>query len=680
MMTPRLLGFVLALAGARAIPLAAQQPRDTTRPDSIPPRLVEVVVEGRKPLATVGGAAGVRLQLERLSLPPAPSLDEVLRTLPALHVRRNSRGESEILVRGSDSRQVAVLLDGIPLTLAWDGRADFSVMPATAVHEIEFIRGLSSILYGPNVLGGIVELSVGHSSQRQTETSAQVTAGFDQVGGFGGTASIAAPFGGRRGNWLVRAGAEYRDSPGVPLARGVSEPVPTSDDLRLNTDSRTVGGFGSARYQTTSGAWFSFSGSVSSTERGIAAELGVENPRFWRYPHVSRAVAVFSGGTGHHRTPFGGIGDLEASLGLDLGRTEIDAYTSRGYTEISGFEDGTDRTLTLRLVGDHTLTGRADLRGAFTLAEIRHHEFLPEGDARYRQRLMSLAGETVWRLIEDGRTVNALRVSVGGAYDAGMTPESGGREPLGTISEWGGRLGVSMVLGGGQTLLHGAISRRGRFPSLRELYSGALNRFAPNPGLQPEKLLAVEAGVTTRIGDAEIQAVAFRQRMNDAIVRVTLPDRRFLRVNRNRLDSYGIELLATALLGPVSVGSDLTLQSAYITDLDAGAVSRPENLPNVLGSVYARVPVGLGVTAAAEARITGGQFCIDPGTGLDTKLQGRTVFNGELARPWRIRSSGGVFTTLETRLVALNAGDVALYDQCGLPQPGRVLSLQVRFF
>jgi iron complex outermembrane receptor protein len=451
--------------------------------------------------------------------------------------------------------------------------------------------------------------------------------------------------------------------------------------LRVNTDARSISGFASLRYQSEQGAWASLAGSAFDTERGIAAELESENARFWRYPQVSRGLAVLSAGTGHHRALFGGIGDLEASLGVDLGRTEIDAFTDRTYTQTSGFENGNDRTLTARLIGDHTLGSRADLRAAFTVADISHHEFLPDGEARYRQRLMSAGGESVIRLIDRDEGLQSLRLTAGAALDVGSTPESGGREPLGTLEEWGGRVGVSAVLGGGATLLHAGISRRARFPSLRELYSGALNRFAPNPELRPEKLIAAEAGLTTRIGAVELHAVGFRNRMRDAVVRITLPDRRFMRVNRDRLDSYGVELLVSAPLGPVSVGADLTAQHARITEIASGEERQPENLPNVFGAVYGRTPTALGITAGAEARFTGRQFCIDPGTGEDRRLDGGVVFNGELVRPWRLRRAReGVFTLLETRLSIQNAGNRALYDQCGLPEPGRVVSFQIRVY
>jgi iron complex outermembrane receptor protein len=229
--------------------------------------------------------------------------------------------------------------------------------------------------------------------------------------------------------------------------------------------------------------------------------------------------------------------------------------------------------------------------------------------------------------------------------------------------------------------VHGAVSRRGRFPALRELYSGALNRFAPNPALKPEGLVALEAGVTTRVGHAELQAVAFHHHLSDAVVRIALPDGRFMRVNRNRLRSTGVELVGSTTIGRIAVGGDLTLQSVDLTDPDAGVTHRPENLPNAFGAVHVGVPLVGGIRAFVEARHTGNQFCIDPGTGLDAELDAGTVLNGELSRIWSLRSGGaGWFGRLDTRLSVENAGDTALYDQCGLPQPGRLLRFQIRVF
>ena len=686
-----LLAVIAAFTAPSAI--AAQVP-DTTRADTT--RIQELEVRAIAPVLTVGGASGLRVRIDSLPLPSAPTLEQVLRQLPALHVRRNSRGEAELSVRGSDSRQVAVLVDGVPINLAWDARADVSVIPAAGLQEVRFVRGLSSMLYGPNTLGGIVEISVGHSSYRPTAATAELSSGLDHLGGFGAAASASVPLIRGSAHWLVRGGLSYRDIPGFPLARGITEPLPTDNNLRANTDSRSINGFTALRYEGAGGEWLSFSGSSFRAERGIAAELGYDNARFWRYPHLSRTVAVLSGGTGDRRSPFGGRGDLETRFGLDRGRTEIDTYTSRTYSELAGFEDGNDRTLTFRLLGDQTLGSRADLRAAFTVADIRHDEFLPTAspppsspdhavEARYRQRLFSLGAESIWRVLENRGKLNVLRLSVGGAYDVGQTPETGGREPgQPTVSEWGARLGLTAVLLDGYLLAHGGVSRRGRFPSLRELYSDALDRYVPNPELRPENLVAAEAGVTVRIGEAtQIQTVGFRHHLNDAVVRITLPDpaQRFKRVNRDRLTSTGVELLASTTVGRMDLRGDLTFQSVRLTNPEAGNTGRPENLPEVFGGAAAGYLFPLGIHAVADLRFTGNQFCLDPATGNETELPAGAVVSAGVSREWRIRASGsGLLSRIETRVAVDNVGDKALYGQCRLPEPGRLGRFQIRIF
>lgn len=670
---------VLAALGA---PAALPAPAATPAPDAsgvqTPDRPVftvpELVVIGARPEATPAGVGAVTVTPDSLALSAAPTLEEVLRGMPHLHVRTNSRGEAEISTRGSDSRQVAVLVDGVPLTLAWDSRADASVIPSSAPQELTFTRGLSSMLHGPNVLGGVVEVKVGSAAGAPDARARDARLGLDGAGGAAFSARVTEPLTMARGSAVVRAGLGWRDTPGQALARGLVERPGAPDGLRLNTDAHAVDAFLSARRDGEDGGWVSFSGFGTRGRRGIAAELGVPdaNARFWRYPRVERGVAVVTAGTGERASPLGGRGDLEASLGLHAGRTDIEAFADAAFDSVSAFEDGRDRALTMRLLGDQTLGRRADLRGAFTLVSVRHDEVLPDGAFRYRQRLWSLGGETIVRVLDPGARPRFLKLSAGGAWDGAQTPESGGREPLGSLDSWGGRLGLSAGLDDGTTQLHAGVSRRSRFPSLRELYSGALNRFAPNPDLLPERLVAWEAGVTARAGRGEVQAVLFRNRLHDAVVRVRLPepDNRFQRINRDRLDATGLELMASQELGRVSAGAHLTLQSVELTDQAAGTGRRPENLPEASGGLGLRGRLPGGWTARLDAAWTGEQFAIDPATGQDSRLASS------------LRCDLGVSRSLGRHLDATatltNIGDTVCLDQVGLPQPGRTLSVLIQ--
>ena len=673
--------FVAALlvAGAFGAPDAAGAQVDTTATDTTVFRIEGISIQSQRPVTTIGGASALEVEVDALGLPAAATTAEVLREISGVHVRTNSRGQAEISVRGSDSRQVAVLFDGVPLTLGYDARTDISILPSTALREVSFVRGLSTLLHGPNVLGGVVEMNVARSAAFPEQRSLEFAAAVDHVGGYSTAANTTVPFETGGGRGVVRAGLGFRDSPGMTLPDGVTEPVPTEDDLRLNTDFNNLDGFVALRYAGEGGAWGGLSATSHRADRGIAAELGASEPRLWRYPNIRRTIVAASAGTGDRDTGLG-RGDLEASVGYDVGATDIRSYTTRAYDVLSGYENGDDRTLTLRLLGDHTLGSRGDFRSSFTYADIHHDETIDDVFREFQQKLVSAAAETVWRLVDrPGAGLSSLRLSFGGAWDRGSTPISGGLEPLPTIDDWGARVGLSALVADGNTMLHVGASRRGRFPALREVYSEALDRFEPNPGLRPEHLFAVEAGVTSRLGAGEVQVVGFRHSLTDAIRRISLPNGRRQRVNSDELESLGVELMVSQSVGEVDFGGELTLQSVELTDPDTRINTHPENVPERAGSVFLRVPVVADLATTLEAEYTGAQYCIDPDSGADVRLDGGTWLNAVLSKIWHLGGAAGG-RRIETSVSGLNLSDTALYDSCGLPREGRLLRFQLRVF
>jgi iron complex outermembrane receptor protein len=696
---------VPAAAAAQA-PAAPDSARRAGR-DSTARALAPVVVAATRTPAAVGGSSAVVVRPGLLPLPvaPAPTLDQVLRQTPFVLVRQNSRGEAELSVRGSDSRQAAVLVDGLPLTLGWDHRADPSLVPSTGVERVTLVRGLASLLAGPNTLGGVIAVDVNAPAAAADDgrpargiTAATLGTGVDQYSARVATGTVTgAAAAGRAGTLTVRGGASYRQRDGFALSRrgaagagttgGAGDPGAAGNaSLRTNTDLRQVDGFAAARLDAPSGAFVGVTASAYQARRGVAPELHVEEPRLWRYPDASRRLAVLSAGTGDRATPLG-RGGLEVSAGAHQGAVEIESFAARDYAEVASRELGRERTATARVAASHTLPAGGRLRAALTGAGVRYDETLGAEQpgarpARYRQRLASAGAEAEWPL---GR-----RALVGGGVvrDAARTPESGGRTALGTLSHLGWRAGATVFAGDG-VRLHAAASRRARFPALRELYSGALNRFDPNPGLRPERLLGVEAGATLAGGAAEraglsLQAVAFRHRLDDAVVRVTLPNRLFRRVNRDELRSTGVELLAgwtPPAWGGVSFTGDLLAQRVRVTDrtLPAGVpnVNRPEHQPELRGSFAAGAPLPLGVRASALARYTGRQYCQHPDLGRQVALRAGAAGDAALAREWAVRGARGagarLLGALRATLAVDNLTDATVYDQCGLPQPGRTV-------
>ena len=674
----RLLAALACLPGAQEV--TAQVPDSVSR-DTVSFRLRELRIEALRPVASVSGASAVRLSLQSPRVAAVPLLEEALREIPFLQVRENSRGEAQPTLRGTESRQLAVLVDGVPLTLGWDARTDLSLIPVDAAREIQLFRGISSVLHGPNVLGGVVSIEIGHGSVDAARRLNGMQGGMDATGAAFGGVRLGHTWSSGDGGVSVQAGGAYRTRDGVPLPGGVVQPVTGHPNRRLNSDLDHASAFFTGRVESEGGAWVSMSTFGYRAEKGIPPELHVIDPRRWRMPETKRIVSTVSAGTGWGRTPFG-TGDFEVSIGIDAGDAQIDEFETLAYEDIAGQEFADDRTLTFRGLSDHEL-GEGVLRTAFTVAETRHVErIVPGGESTFRQRLFSLGGEVELPLAGPGAGFwSGARINLGASWDHGSTPETGGREAREAIDDWGARVGGSAQIGR-RVRFHMGASRRVRFPSLRELYSGALGRFVPNHELAPEVLRAVESGVTGTVeafgAEVEAQAVLFVQSFSNAIVRTGLGDGRFRRENRRRVDAAGLELLGDARWGGVSVGGDLTWQNVSVTDQRFESRGlRAEYQPGIAAGAHVGGPLPAGFRARAAVEAIGRQYCVDPDLDAEVALDPTARVDLVVSREFAI---GGPFRTLQTSLSLDNLADATVFDQCGLPQPGRLLRLQFRLF
>jgi len=85
----------------------------------------------------------------------------------------------------------------------------------------------------------------------------------------------------------------------------------------------------------------------------------------------------------------------------------------------------------------------------------------------------------------------------------------------------------------------------------------------------------------------------------------------------------------------------------------------------------------LALRASATADHVGRQYCINPNAPGELELKASERFDADLSREFRLRSSG-FGSRAELRAALDNITDTAIYDQCGLPQPGRTFRFQVR--
>ncbi|BDH44069.1 vitamin B12 transporter BtuB [Salmonella enterica subsp. enterica serovar Choleraesuis] len=111
----------------------------------------------------------------------AKSLPDIMARLPGVDIAQNGGlGQlNSLFIRGSESRHVLLLIDGIRLNQAGiSGSSDLSQIPISLVQRIEYIRGPRSAVYGSDAIGGVVNIITGRARPGTTLTAGVGTNGY----------------------------------------------------------------------------------------------------------------------------------------------------------------------------------------------------------------------------------------------------------------------------------------------------------------------------------------------------------------------------------------------------------------------------------------------------------------------------------------------------------------------
>ena len=121
-----------------------------------------------------------------------PTVDQALRNVPGVDIRRSgSYGKtSSISIRGANSNQVQVLVDGVKVKSPTLGQVDLSDISPDLIERIEVIRGAQSTLHGADAIGGVVNIITRKGSGGPIQASVQ-----QEVGNYDTLVSRATVYG-----------------------------------------------------------------------------------------------------------------------------------------------------------------------------------------------------------------------------------------------------------------------------------------------------------------------------------------------------------------------------------------------------------------------------------------------------------------------------------------------------
>lgn len=478
------------------------------------------------------------------------ALPEILDRAPGVFIARGAipGQDSLISIRGASSRQLKVLVDGVPTGSGGGEDSDLTRIPVSWVDRIVVVRGPSATYSGNGAMSGAIHVitkkearnraraTLGYGSYSTMRADADVSRAWP-IGSF----QVAAHMTSSEGNFAVK---DFRHDSALHDA-GFQKHLEWKNNRNFEAGVR-------ANYQTGTGNFpFSLSTSYVRGERGIPGLLGRQ------FLSVSEKSDGFQG-------RFGLAGDLTAHVG----------YQKRDYSdpqgEVTGFPERViqqSRKIGLNFSPRVELLAEGHAGGSWLnhlalFATLGHEsEFFDDSRVlRVRHQQSAATGLEIY--MADSRWSVTPSVAVGVATDLPTQSDLGLSSRYQLLEE---------------VALSGNLGTAFRYPTFEELYQSR-GIWTGNPSLRPERSLGWDLGLEWSVNDqVTISCRYFQQHYRDLIEYVLSNGFQYKAFNFESVNSEGIELEASVRLSRgVRWSGGITFQSAvYGGERDSGGQSAP---------------------------------------------------------------------------------------------------------
>ncbi|MDD2235636.1 MAG: TonB-dependent receptor [Kiritimatiellae bacterium] len=596
----------------------------------------------------------------------AQTVDQALRLIPGVTLQSAGKNAREISIRGFSPSSLKVLVDGIPANETYFRSIDLSQIPAAAVSEIIVIRGLPSVLYGANSMGGVVNIVTKKGGDRPG-ASAEV-----QVADYS-TMHAALSGGFQHSNINVQLTYAYQTSDGFPCSSdldaddpyvGVRSKYHEDGGLRENSDYRKKALTGKIGYDTEDSKLY-----LSFDWHDNVMSIPVEYNRSWRFTEWKQGQLNLVGEQqmGPVNVKARGYYFMhDDQLEDDVEKTV--SYGGKSWFDQSAYEDYSVGGL---VQADWQMTENNILRGGVN-AQFEQNRQRELNTKNFAGQVIrpgwsedSVYETETWDFaLEDEWTLDRLVTVLGMSYDVYRPLRSAEVTPGDDIGSFNPQL-VGRYTFSDDVQAFAGVGRKTRFPHMKELYS---QHAGGNPDLDPEYTDTVDLGAEVRpfAGHSTLRLTAdvFYNDIKDLIESVDISADASQYQNVGHATSKGIELGAEyAPVPEVLLGAAYTWLDAWNEDTDQRLQYQPRNQ---LSGSFKWMP-GWGITVLAQAR-----YADDAVEYLTDKKTGEYTHH---LPDYVVCDAGVEKVCFEYFTVSVRAENLLdeNYDIGGGPMPGRIL-------
>lgn len=485
-------------------------------------------------------AVATVITAQDIAMMGATDIDQVLATVPGIHVGRNNGGYNPLyIVRGIYSEfnvQTLVLFNGVPLTTMFVGNRGtaWAGLPVANIARIEVIRGPGSALYGADAYAGVINIVTKSAAEVQGLELGLRAGSFAsreawlQYGGSVGPMAVAAYLRtGRTDGFKETVQADGQTALDTMFGTQASlAPGPVNTGYEA-IDAHVEGSLGGLRLRagyllrdnvgTGAGAgvaldpvgkgrnqrWMA-SASYSDIDLAPALKLNLSGSYFQFVNQFTTPLRIFPPGAFGGSFPQGVLGapntwerQLRTSAvatysgwaghqwRFGIGHDDLDMYRTQELKNFTLIDAGPLIGLPVPMPGGQLV--EVPLDKSFVTPQ--------------RRRVTYGYVQDEWRMAPDWTLTAGVRHDDYSDFGRTTNPRM--------ALVWDASLDVTAKL---------LVGRAFRAPSFSEEYSINNPVIRGNPSLKPEKISTVEAAVSWQLGEqTHFQASAFRYTMSDII-------------------------------------------------------------------------------------------------------------------------------------------------------------------
>ncbi|MCR4409486.1 MAG: TonB-dependent receptor [Candidatus Saccharicenans sp.] len=474
----------------------------------------------QKPLASV-----FVIRPDVLELFKSKNIAEVLSFAPGTYVTTGSKAEAHVKIRGLDNDKSTLLLDGIPIYEPYFNLYNLRTIPSLEVEYAQVTKGPSSVLYGANTMGGIVEVLTRRPQENSLELRTRLgpTSSFS----FSGSGTYVSQ------HFSLKLATSHEETEGYKFKDSGATQLFPNTDYRNNYFSGKVYFFPGQRSEIL------LQTSFYDSAYGVPVATAYYSPRYWRFKDWQRFILGL-GGT----FPLFKSGTLKIRTYYINYYNVLDAYTDATYSILNwesiykNYSAGAFFLATVNPRTNHEL--RFSLNGRLDKVKQQASETSPW--EYYKHNTYSFGLEDEWKLtprwhLLGGLSLDYLQKQAGG-HRTSLNPIIGLKfRPQPPIE------------------FHLSYAQKSRFPSMRSLYSST----SGNPDLKDEVGRTFEFG-TAYHGWVDSCLALFTSNYRDFISVIRQPDGTRLYVNVGKARIRGLELETDKSIGDFNI----QLQYTYL--------------------------------------------------------------------------------------------------------------------